>query len=195
MGKKLVIFDFSSTLAGKDGVYHGMVDQLQELKANGWTLAIASLASRDEIVQELDEVFTDEGKPMTSLFDDHIYGSDDGKKSLRKFNSGRAIKHSKETVNGILRDTGADRRQTIVVGDAFTELLMARNGHLKYLHAGWDDRAKQGLSCAVGLDAGIDEVDVAMAQSVPAVEQLSDRLEAEIAPKKAPVLPETAPER
>ena len=177
---KLAIFDFSRTICGNEGVYDGLVDQVKTLRENGWQVAIASLAPLQEMKDEMQRIPAEPGKSMYDLFHPII-----GQEALKAINAGKADKTSRETAREIILATGASRSHTVVVGDAFTELLLAKNNGLKYLHAGWDDRNKDGLRCVCfeGSDVDISEVDVEVAQSIPCVSQISDRLEAVLEPQ------------
>lgn len=181
---KVAIFDFSRTLAGSKGVYEGMAEQIVELREKGYKVALVSLAPRKEIYEELAAVPAKPGESLYQQFDPVI-----GSEGLQMINGGRADKTSRNVVNHVLAATGGTARNTVVVGDAFTELLMAKNGRLKYLHAGWDDPDKEGLKLGVDLDElDYDAVDVEMAESIPRVEQIALRIEAalEKQPTKKP---------
>ena len=177
---KLAIFDFSRTLANGAGeVYPGIVEEIKQLKANGWKLAVVSMSPDEEIAEDLGRVPAEPGKSLHGMFD-IVVGSD----TLKLINGGNADKTSRNVSNHVLAATGSSPSRAVVVGDAFTELLMAKNARMGYLHAGWDDPDKEGLRMVLGLGVPIDEVDVEMAQSIPQVAQINDRLEAELAPKK-----------
>lgn len=178
----LVIFDYSNTIAGSRGVYDGIVEQVKELKAKGYEVAIASLAPLAEMKDELSMIPAGNGQSMFHLFNPVI-----GSEALRAFNNGKADKTSVETGREILAATNASRRQTIVIGDAFTEFLLAKNNGFHYLHAGWGDRDKTGLKMAVfeGSDVPITQEDVDNAQSIPTVDQISLRVEAVLHPSKS----------
>ena len=123
---KVAIFDFSRTLAGSKGVYEGMAEQIVELREKGYKVALVSLAPLEEIKNELSMV---PAKPGESLFDQFhpVIGSE----ALRAINLGKADKMSREVVLEVMLATGGNARQSVVVGDSFTELLMAKNNNLK----------------------------------------------------------------
>jgi len=178
----LIIFDYSNTIAGSGGVYSGILEQVKELKAKGYQVGIASLAPFNEMKDELSMINAGTNQNMFQLFNLVI-----GSEALKAFNNGKADKTSVETGREILAAADASRRQTIVIGDAFTEFLLAKNNGFHYLHAGWADRDKSGLQMVVfeGSDVPITQDDVDNAQSIPTVDQISLRVEAVLHPTKS----------
>ncbi len=168
---KLVVFDFAKTLDNGHGWYDGLVDEVESLHANGWKMAIISLSPEAEIGASLQSKMLSCGTPLTKIFDPIA-----GIKALTAINSGEPNKTTKAVMEHILAVTGIDKEHTVVVGDAFTEQILANNTSTKFLHAGWGDPTKEGLQMGVSSNL-LSQEDVDNAHSIQRVSQLQASLE------------------
>jgi phosphoglycolate phosphatase len=101
-------------------VYNGVKELLEELKANGCTLAIATNAFRSTVIKSLKKM------DILDLFDEVVCGDDVIE-----------AKPSPEMLEKILKSLKKSPKEAIFIGDGERDLLAAKRANVDFIMVNW----------------------------------------------------------
>jgi phosphoglycolate phosphatase len=141
---KAVWGDLTRGGANAEPLYPGIDEVLTRLAEHGWVLGIATGKSRRGALTTL------AAHGLTERFVT-IQTADDG-----------AGKPAPDLIVNALRETGAERQRTVMIGDSVYDMAMARNAHVRALGVGWGYSSPQHLRDA-GAELVVDDAEAILA--------------------------------
>lgn len=191
--KKLLIFDFNGTLEGRGKLYPGVGDMLKKLHESGeYAMAIVSNGdsrSIKKILQRESDEACAKGTVNYEQYFDVIMGAAE----IAKANKGVTDKTNPKVVDAILEECSyhLKENETInphngaVIGDSWSEHLLAKRNGMGFVYAGWHDIAnnepvKSGLMLIPASEdsgnIGITKNDISEAFTAERVSELPEKI-------------------
>jgi phosphoglycolate phosphatase len=141
---KAVWGDLTRGGAHAEPLYPGVEGVLTRLAEHGWLLGVATGKSRRGALTTLG------AHGLTERFVT-IQTADDG-----------AGKPAPDLILNALRETGAKRHRTVMIGDSVYDMAMARNAHVRALGVGWGYSSPKQLRDA-GAELVVDDAEAILA--------------------------------